>query len=82
MARTKRPKLEVGDVFSIPLDDDRVGYGQIVARYGRSGTHFYFAVFDADDEADSEPDVDVIVSRPLVLLRCRWMRCSFMATGE
>ena len=29
----------VGDVFTIPYDDDRVAYGQIVDRYGASGGH-------------------------------------------
>lgn len=38
----KRPK--VGDAFSIPLGDGRVGCGQVVGMYGKDA--YYFAVYD------------------------------------
>lgn len=39
-----RLKLKAGDVFSVPIDDTRVGVGQIVATYGKDA--YYFAIFD------------------------------------
>jgi hypothetical protein len=68
MSRKHRLRLNVGDVFSIPVDDDRVGYGQIVAPWGESGGHFYFAVFDGVYPAESAPDLDTVLSERLVLL--------------
>jgi hypothetical protein len=64
----KKLKLSVGDVFSVPIDADRVGYGQIVSPWGESGGHFYFAIFDWVGSADEAPDIDAIVSAPLLLL--------------
>lgn len=68
MSARKRLKLNVGDVFSIPVGDERVGYGQIVARWSGSGGHFYFAVYDVVDPAAEVPDLESIVSSPLVFL--------------
>ncbi len=67
-AKRSRPCLDLGDVFTIPLDDERVGYGQIVDRWGKSGGHFYFAVFDGVHPADAEPDLDAVLAEPLALL--------------
>jgi hypothetical protein len=64
----KRPRLRVGDVFSIPLDDERVGYGQIVHRWGKSGGHFYFAVFDGAHPRDEDVELDAVLSEPLAFL--------------
>src|SRR4051812_1353020 len=64
----KRLKLRVGDVFSIPLDGDHVGYGQIVATWGESGGQFYFAVFVGVFPRDDAPDLDAVLDEPLVLL--------------
>ncbi len=64
----KRSKFEVGDVFSIPVDDERVGYGQILAPWGDSGGHFYLGVFDGALPRDEEPDLDATVAAPLALL--------------
>jgi hypothetical protein len=64
----KRLKLAVGDVFRMPVDEQHVGYGQIVHRWGDSGGHYYFAIFAGVDPADSEPDLDDIVKRPVTLL--------------
>jgi hypothetical protein len=63
-----RVNPRVGDVFTIPYDDDRVAYGQIVDRYGTSGGHYYFAVYDGIYPRDDAPDLDEVVARPLVLL--------------
>jgi hypothetical protein len=64
----KRLKLAVGDVFRMPVDEQHVGYGRIVHRWGDSGGHYYFAIFAGVDPADSEPDLDDIVKRPVTLL--------------
>ena len=39
----KRMRIEIGDVFTVPLDEARVGLGQVVAKYERDG--YYFAIF-------------------------------------
>ena len=39
-----RLKLKTGDVFAVPIDEARVGVGQIVATYGEDA--YYFAIFD------------------------------------
>ncbi len=41
-----RLRLHVGDVFTIPIDQDRLALGQIVGKYGRHA--YYLAVFDAE----------------------------------
>ena len=64
MARRRR--LRVGDVFTIPLDDKRVGYGQIVHDYGQG--HYYFAIFEEAFERDDEPDLRTVLEGRLALL--------------
>lgn len=64
----RRLKLRVGDVFSVPVDDNRVGYGQIAATWGESGGQFYFAVFDGVHPRDEKPDLDGVLAEPLILL--------------
>jgi hypothetical protein len=64
----KRLRLNVGDVFCIPVDEERVGYGQIVAQWSESGGHFYFAIFDSLYPVDEVPDLESIASSSLVLL--------------
>lgn len=67
MSANKRPELRVGDIFSIPIEKkERVGYGQIAASWGEG--HYYFAVFDRTYPVDEEPEIDQIVSTPVVLL--------------
>lgn len=64
MARGKR--LHVGDVFTIPLDDERVGYGQIVRAQGQG--HYYFAVFEGAYPRKEEPGLDAVLEGELALL--------------
>lgn len=61
-------KLRVGDVFSVPLEGERVGYGQIVASWGDSGAHFYFAIFEGVYSAEDVPDLEAVVAASVVLL--------------
>lgn len=64
MARRKR--LQVGEVFTIPLDDERVGYGQIVSAQGQG--HYYFAVFEGAYPREQTPDLDAVLEGGLALL--------------
>ncbi|PZF81777.1 Imm26 family immunity protein [Jiangella anatolica] len=47
----------VGDVFTIPLDDDRVGLGQVVGTYRVAA--LYLAVFDRSLPRDVAPAVAI-----------------------
>ena len=55
---TERPR--VGEVFTVPIDEDRAGVGQIVAEYGKGA--YYFAIFDT---LVSRPEDRLEVSRAL-----------------
>lgn len=50
----KHQKLKVGDVFSVPIDGDRIGLGQAVARFFDA---HYLAVYDLILPADKEIDL-------------------------
>jgi hypothetical protein len=64
----RRPRLKVGDVFKLmPYGEARHGYGQIVATYGTSGGHFYFAIFSRE-HAEEDPPLDRIIEDDLALL--------------
>ena len=62
----RRMRLSIGDVFQLPLDLSRFGYGQIVARHGRSA--YYFAIFEQPYEFGEEPDVADVVQGRIALL--------------
>jgi hypothetical protein len=64
----KPSSLKVGDVFTVPIDDKRVGCGQIVVPWGRSGGQFYFAFFDGLYPRREPPALDAVVAQPLILL--------------
>jgi hypothetical protein len=61
-----RLRLNVGDVFRLTIDTARVGYGQIVGRYGRSA--YYFAIFEQPHESKHEPELANIVRGQIALL--------------
>jgi len=61
-----RFKLEVGDVFSVPIDDSRVGVGQVVAAYGKSAE--YFAIFDAVAPDPASIDIDQALRARVIFL--------------
>lgn len=65
---TAKRRFSVGDVFTVPVEDDRVGYGQIVDEWGESGGHFYFAIFDGVYPRGDVVDLDEVLSRPVVIL--------------
>lgn len=56
-----------GEVFVLPIDEGRVGVGQVVALYGDRA--YFFAVFDAIlSEGFAPSDVVEATARPLLLL--------------
>ena len=61
-----RLKPKTGDVFSVPIDDLRVGVGQIVATYGKDA--YYFAIFDTLAADEASVDLDEAVSARVVFL--------------
>jgi hypothetical protein len=63
-----RKRFRVGDVFTIPIDDERVGLGQIVDDDQDSDAHFHIAVFDELHRHDEALDVDAAVKREIAFL--------------
>ena len=58
--------LRVGDVFTVPLDEQRHGFGQVVATYKKHG--HYFAIFDKAYTTSWEPvPGDIAVDRIALL---------------
>lgn len=64
-----KARLELGDVFAVPLDATRAGIGQVVATYGQGA--FYFAIFDllvhpheAEDAVDQALAADLLFLAP------------------
>lgn len=61
-----RLRLRVGDVFSVPLDDQRFGLGQVVATFGKDA--YFFALFEPAFERAEEPDLEQAVRAPVAVL--------------
>jgi hypothetical protein len=61
-----RLKLKTGDVFSVPIDEARVGVGQIVATYGKDA--FYFAIFDGTAADSASIDLEQAPKQRVVFL--------------
>ena len=59
--------LQVGSVFTIPLDDARVGVGQLVAAYNQPH-YFYVGVFRPAYDRNSVPPPASAAVKPLALL--------------
>jgi Immunity protein 26 len=59
-------KLEIGDIFRLPVDAHRVGYGQIVGRYGRHA--YYFAIFEQPHDVNEDVDAASLVDGKIALL--------------
>jgi Immunity protein 26 len=59
--------LRVGDVFTVPLDDSRVGLGQVVARYVHRG-HFYLALFEPGFPVGELPSASEVTALPIAFL--------------
>ena len=61
-----RVRLRVGDVFSVPLDSERVGLGQVVATYGKDA--YFFALFELAFARDEQLDLKLALGAPVALL--------------
>ena len=60
----KRLKLKVGDVFEIPINDNLVGYGQIV----RAGKVLYVVIFEEAYPRAERVDVQKVVAGKIFLV--------------
>jgi hypothetical protein len=60
-------RLRLGDVFTVPVDEARVGLGQVVAEYAHPG-YFFFAVFEPVFSPDALPELGEVVTQPVALL--------------
>jgi hypothetical protein len=63
MAENKCIRTKVGNVFTIPLTPDKVGYGQVAA-----GEHivFYMLAFDYTTTPTEQCDIDAMTSSPMI----------------
>lgn len=61
----KKVKAKIGDVFQIPIDDARVGYGQVVLFPEKSS--LFICVFAATTPPGVEPDLNEIVRSDILL---------------
>jgi len=59
-------RFEIGDVFRLPIDSNRVGFGQIVGKYGRNA--YYFAIFETPHAIDDPIDAASLVGGEISLL--------------
>jgi hypothetical protein len=59
--------VRVGDVFTVPLDDARVGFGQVVAEYLQKG-HFYVALFEPAFPVGALPNARDVPALPIAFL--------------
>lgn len=62
-------RISVGDVFTIPVDDRRVGIGQVFAIYEKKS--YFMAVFDRVVAVESLPEVMTeALGDPVVFVTC------------
>jgi hypothetical protein len=61
-----RLELKTGDVFTVPVDETRVGVGQIVATYGKDA--YYFAIFDTTAADAASVDLEHATQQRVVFL--------------
>ncbi len=65
MARKAKVEVNVGDVFQIPIDDARVGYGQVVLKPEKP--ILFICVFAMTTPPGASPDIDEIVHSDILL---------------
>lgn len=66
MARKLKIEMNVGDVFAIPIDDARVGYGQIVLKPEKPV--LFICVFAMTSPPGSSPDLNEVVRSDILLM--------------
>ena len=62
-----KPRAKIGDVFSIPIDDQRVGYGQVVLK-NHSSFPIYIVVFWTAYDRNHEISLAEIVADEIALV--------------
>lgn len=65
MARNAKVEVNIGDVFQIPIDDARVGYGQVVLK--PEDPVYFVCVFAAMTPPGVSPDVGEIIHSDILL---------------
>ena len=63
----RRVRIDVGDVFLIPISSARVAVGQVVWRRRPSKTDYLMVIYDGLYPADPIPDIDAALRRPIRL---------------
>ena len=61
-----RARIKIGDVFTVPVDSERVGVGQVVATYKKDG--YFFAIFDRAYSRASMPVLGEAIRGRLLFL--------------
>ncbi len=64
---TKKLRLNVGDIFTIPLGNGEMGFGQIVS-FPRSKDVFIMIVFDQKMSENENYDIDKIIKSDILFL--------------
>jgi hypothetical protein len=57
---------QIGDLFRLSIDTQRVGFGQVVGKY--QGEAYYFAIFEQPHERGQLVDIDRVLSEDIALL--------------
>lgn len=60
-----RVKARVGDIFQIPIDDTRVGYGQVVMQPDKSS--LFICIYSIRTRPGEQPDLDAVVQSEILL---------------
>jgi hypothetical protein len=60
-------RVEVGAVFSVPVDEQRIGFGQVAAKYRHRG-YYYFVIFDKVYPLGSTPSPEEVVTDRVAFL--------------
>lgn len=64
----KRFNLNIGDVFTIPLDNNQFGFGQVVASYDKRSGGFVIAIFNYKSDDISNVTISEICSKEILFL--------------
>jgi Immunity protein 26 len=70
-------KPQVGDLFQIPVDNDHVAYGQVIA--SDEDVFFHLVIFDGLHDMNEEPDIEAALGAPVILYL--WSRDDCLRDG-
>lgn len=65
MAAARR-NPQIGDVFVIPIDRERVGIGQVVGKHG--GSDYYFAIYDWTGSPPGQAELSQVLRERVLFL--------------